>query len=65
MLQALAELAEARSTARRLEVELQRRDRALAGALAAAAERAGQLQALDEVLREEQPPGQQPSLLKP
>ncbi len=29
--QALAELAEARSAAQRLEVELQRRDRALAG----------------------------------
>ena len=46
-------MAEARSAAKHLEVKLQRQDRALVAALATAAERAGQLQALDEVLREE------------
>ena len=57
-LQALAEVAEARSAARHLEMKLHRQDRALVAALASAAERAGQLQALDEVLREEQLPGE-------
>ena len=57
-LQALADAAEARSAARLMEVKLQRQDRALVAALATAAERAGQLQALEEVLRDEQLPGE-------